>query len=167
MLLSKNERRKGNGRRREREGRLFYSKVSLTTPCTTACSPNRMTFPGAETRISPLSSCDSGLASCPTGVLSNLLARTTAQSSLLAAVVVVVVDPSTDERGRMAPDERRDRSRSSTRSCTSSIPMHSLIRCSGRPRSARRWAGIEAWLVEDRKRKERSKGQALDGSERR
>jgi plasmid stability protein len=42
---------------RRGEGRTdAYSNVSLTTPCTTACSPKRMTFPGAETRISPLSS---------------------------------------------------------------------------------------------------------------
>jgi len=108
----------------------------LTTPWTTACSPNRMTLPGAETSHSRFGNCTPPLLEIATGTASTL--------------VYVKGDLSSATEGKRAgsctPASINTLSRSSSKSCASSMPTHSRMRSSGRPRAARVAESIEACL---------------------
>ena len=112
------------------------NRSQLTTPWTTACSPKRMTLPGAETnhpcfRDSPLPSLETAAGTA-------------------GALVYMKGDLSSPTEGKRAgsctPASISALSRSSSRSCASSIPTHNRMRSSGRPRAARVAESIEACL---------------------
>ena len=124
----------------------YRDRSSRTTPCTTACSPNKITFPGALTNHSLFS-----LGRFfPTEERSSASFSTAREIGSTVRGLTRTYRCSVKVESSIAPASNNACSRSSRRSPESSIPTQRRIRSSGRPRAARVAGSIEACLCKER-----------------